>query len=68
MQGDSIEKERRRRKKRPAVWQLVTDNIYTHRKRKVQDEDDIMICQCREPTYGGEGCGINCLNQLLNIE
>lgn len=50
------------------MWQLVADNIYTHRKRKVQHEDDIMICQCREPTYGGEGCGANCLNQLLNIE
>jgi hypothetical protein len=67
-QGGSIEKEQRRRKKRPAVWELVTDNIYTHRKRKVQDEDDIMICQCREPTFGGEGCGANCLNYMLNIE
>ncbi len=34
-QGGSIEMERRRRKKRPAVWELVTDNLYTHRKRKV---------------------------------
>lgn len=50
------------------MWELVQNNIYTHRKRKVQDEDDIMICQCREPTYGGEGCRSNCLNQLLNIE
>ena len=137
LQGGSIDLERRRRKKRPAVWELVTDNIYTHRKRKVrptlarsllialtptiylvsscwtsclaghyscraqleprallqsarlhrraftqesasvsrptlraqvQDEDDIMICQCREPTFGGEGCGPNCLNYMLNIE
>ena len=35
---------------------------------QVQDEDDIMICQCREPTFGGEGCGPNCLNYMLNIE
>ena len=27
-----------------------------------------MICQCREPTFGGEGCGPNCLNYMLNIE
>jgi len=57
-----------RRKKRPAVWQLVKENIYTHRRRKEQDEDDIMICQCRRPTDGGVGCGPDCLNRLLNIE
>ena len=60
--------EHTRRKKRPAVWQLVKENIYTHRQRKSQDEDDIMICQCRMRTYGGKGCGPDCLNRLLNIE
>lgn len=34
-----------RRHKRPPVWQLITSNLYTHRERKEQDEDDIMICQ-----------------------
>jgi AWS domain len=63
-----MDHERRRRKKRPAVWQLVRENIYTHRQRKEQDEDDIMICQCRRPTDGGVGCGPDCLNRLLNIE
>ncbi len=60
--------ERVRRKKRPAVWQLVKENTYTHRQRKEQDEDDIMICQCRRPTDGSPGCGPDCLNRLLNIE
>lgn len=63
-----MESEHRLRKKRPAVWQLVTENQYTHRARKAQDEDDIMICQCRMRTYGGKGCGPDCLNRLLNIE
>lgn len=65
-QEDAV--EHTRRKKRPAVWQLVKENIYTHRQRKSQDEDDIMICQCRMRTYGGKGCGPDCLNRLLNIE
>jgi AWS domain len=63
-----MDHERKRRKKRPAVWQLVRENIYTHRRRKQQDEDDIMICQCRRPQDGGVGCGADCLNRLLNIE
>jgi AWS domain len=63
-----MDHERKRRKKRPAVWQLVRENIYTHRRRKEQDEDDIMICQCRRPSDGGVGCGADCLNRLLNIE
>lgn len=67
-QEDALDHERVRRKKRPAVWQLVRENIYTHRQRKEQDEDDIMICQCRRPTDGGAGCGPDCLNRLLNIE
>ena len=41
----------RRRHKRPPVWQLITGNLYTHRERKEQDEDDIMICQ-----VGAGGC------------
>lgn len=37
----------------------------------MQDEDDIMICQCKklwpsDPTTSG--CGPNCLNRMLNIE
>ncbi|GBF93173.1 histone-lysine N-methyltransferase [Raphidocelis subcapitata] len=54
--------------KLPAVWQLISDNLFSHRKRKVQDEDDIMVCQCPPPWRGGDGCGPNCLNRMLCIE
>ena len=54
--------------KLPAVWQLISDNIFSHRKRKVQDEDDVMVCQCPPPWRGGDGCGPNCLNRMLCIE
>jgi hypothetical protein len=54
--------------KLPAVWQLISDNIFSHRKRKVQDEDDIMVCQCPPTWRGGDGCGPNCLNRMLCIE
>lgn len=55
----------------PPVWQLVAENIYTHRARRAQEEDDIMICQCKhlwpsDPTPSG--CGEACLNRMLNIE
>jgi hypothetical protein len=59
-------------RKRPPVWQLIKHNIYTHRARKQQDEDDIMICQCPRlwgpPDPSVTGCGPNCLNRMLNIE
>ncbi|GAB4814631.1 hypothetical protein N2152v2_001677 [Parachlorella kessleri] len=59
-------------RKHPPVWQLVKRNIYTHRARKQQDEDDIMICQCPRlwgpPDPKVTGCGPNCLNRMLNIE
>jgi len=54
--------------RKPAVWQLVHDNIYTHRAPKEQDEDDIMICHCRPTFAGGVGCGPDCLNRVLNME
>jgi histone-lysine N-methyltransferase SETD2 len=57
--------------KRPPVWQLITGNVYTHRERKVQDEDDIMICQCKKiwaTDTTTVGCGPECLNRMLNIE
>jgi histone-lysine N-methyltransferase SETD2 len=54
--------------KLPAIWQLITGNNYSHRKRKVQDEDDIMVCHCPPPWRGGDGCGPNCLNRMLCIE
>ncbi|KAK9817923.1 hypothetical protein WJX72_004317 [[Myrmecia] bisecta] len=67
--GSEDERERReKRRRRPAVWQLITKNIYTHRERKMQDEDDIMICQCRRTRDGSPGCGPDCLNRMLNIE
>ena len=33
-------------KRRPAVWQLVTENVYIHRHAKQLHEDDIMLCAC----------------------
>lgn len=62
--------ERERRRKLPAVWQLLSDNIYAHRRRKRQAEDDVMICQCEPPwrTGGAKGCGGGCINRLLAIE
>jgi len=53
---------------RPAIWQHITENILTHRSRKVEHEDDIMVCQCRPPRDGGPGCGEDCLNRMLNQE
>jgi histone-lysine N-methyltransferase SETD2 len=60
-----------RRHKRPPVWQLITSNMYTFRERKEQDEDDIMICQCKKvwaTDHTSVGCGPECLNRMLNIE
>ena len=55
-------------KLQPAVWQHVSENIYRHRDRRKQHEDDIMICNCHKPRPGQLGCGPNCLNRLLNLE
>lgn len=58
-----------RGKKRPAVWQLVASNLYPHRSRNIQDDDEIMVCQC--PCVAGTSevaCGEHCLNRMLNIE
>jgi hypothetical protein len=54
--------------KLPAVIQLIDENYFSHRKRKVQDEDDIMVCHCPPPWRGGDGCGPNCINRMLCIE
>ena len=62
------EVERAKRRRMPAIWQLIRENILTHRKRKVQDEDDVMVCQCKHPSKGGDGCGENCINRMLCIE
>jgi histone-lysine N-methyltransferase SETD2 len=62
------EEERARRRRVPAVWQLIRDNVLTHRKRKVQEEDDVMICQCKPVWRGGDGCGPDCINRMLCIE
>lgn len=55
--------------RRPAVWQLVTENVYIHRHAKVMHEDDVMLCAC-EPARGGKGggCGPHCINRELNVE
>ncbi|GIL91288.1 hypothetical protein Vretimale_10000 [Volvox reticuliferus] len=62
------DEESLKRRRIPAVWQLLKDNILAHRKRKVQDEDDIMICHCKPTWRGGDGCGPDCINRMLCIE
>lgn len=62
------EGSRARCRKLPAVWQLLKDNVLGHRRRKVQDEDDIMICHCKPVWRGGDGCGPDCINRMLCIE
>ena len=58
-----------RGKKRPAVWQLVTANLYPHRSKKQLDDDEIMVCQCRNVVGTDDvACGEHCLNRMLNIE
>lgn len=54
--------------KLPAVIQLISENFFSHRKRKQQDEDDIMVCHCPPPWRGGDGCGPACINRMLCIE
>ena len=63
-------------KRRPAVWQLVTENVYIHRHAKQLHEDDIMLCACAPlpPNSSsasgvvGGGCGEACINRTLNLE
>lgn len=57
-------------KLRPSIWHHVTENIYTHRKRKQQDDDDVMICQCPQKFFTDTepGCGPTCINRMLNTE
>jgi histone-lysine N-methyltransferase SETD2 len=60
-----------RARRRPAVWQLTAANMYLHRERRRQDEDDVMICQCKTiwaTDTTSVGCGEACLNRMLNIE
>ena len=67
-------------KRRPAVWQLVTENVYIHRHAKQLHEDDIMLCACApipnssaNPPSSSSGvvvggCGEACINRTLNLE
>ncbi|CAK0751346.1 hypothetical protein CVIRNUC_002061 [Coccomyxa viridis] len=57
-----------KRLRRPQVWQLIRENIYIHRKPKVQHEDEVMVCHCELPPDGGPACGPDCLNRVLNME
>jgi len=68
LQGGGSDESPPQKAQRPAIWQHVKENILTHRSRKVEHEDDIMVCQCRPPRDGGAGCGENCLNRMLNQE
>ncbi|CAM6092174.1 unnamed protein product [Calypogeia fissa] len=53
---------------KPAVWKRIRRNIFQHRRRKVLEIDEMMVCQCKPPEDGGVGCGENCLNRMLSIE
>ena len=70
-EGNGTVPSPKKMKGHPPVWQLVKKNIYLHRERKREDEDDIMICQCPQ-IWGTDtttiGCGESCLNRMLNIE
>ena len=68
MSQDEAERTNRPHKQKPAVWQHISRNIYTHRQRKVEKEDDIMICTCPQPADGAPGCGPDCLNRRLAVE
>ncbi|CAN6476187.1 unnamed protein product [Victoria cruziana] len=50
------------------TWTLIKHNIFLHRNHKHQNIDEIMVCQCKPPQDGRQGCGDGCLNRLLNIE
>lgn len=53
---------------RPSVRQVLR-NLFAHRKRKVVDEDDIMVCTCESVNgESGAGCGEDCINRLMCIE
>lgn len=65
---DEADRNSKPHKQKPAVWQHISRNIYTHRRRKTEKEDDIMICTCPRPADGGPGCGVDCLNRRLAVE
>lgn len=65
---DEAERLQRAFKQKPAVWQQVSRNIYTHREKKRETEDDIPVCDCRPPSDGKPGCGVDCINRRLNQE
>ena len=67
-QSELDEEEALKRRRIPAVWQCLKENALAHRKRKQQDEDDIMICHCKPPWRGGDCCGPDCINRMLCIE
>ena len=54
----------------PQIYLKVTENVYIHRDRCVEGEDDIMVCQCRPPAPGSteKGCGPSCINRTTFIE
>lgn len=68
VQEDDLRHVSRKARRRPQVWQLIRENIYTHRAPKLQDEDDVMLCHCKLLPDGGPGCGPDCLNRVLNME
>lgn len=54
--------------KTQTAWIRIKSNLFLHRNRRTQTIDEIMVCHCKPPPYGGLGCGEECLNRMLNIE
>ncbi|KAI4320551.1 hypothetical protein MLD38_034020 [Melastoma candidum] len=46
----------------------IDSNKFSHRNRRTQSIDEVMVCHCKPYVSGCLGCGDECLNRMLNIE
>ncbi|KAI4387974.1 hypothetical protein MLD38_000356 [Melastoma candidum] len=46
----------------------IDSNKFTHRNRRTQSIDEVMVCHCKPYVDERLGCGDECLNRMLNIE
>ncbi|RLM79668.1 uncharacterized protein C2845_PM12G17070 [Panicum miliaceum] len=49
-------------------WTSIRSNLFLHRQRRTQSIDESMVCNCKPPQDGRQGCRDGCLNRMLNIE
>ncbi|KAJ7514756.1 hypothetical protein O6H91_23G058100 [Diphasiastrum complanatum] len=52
----------------PTTWKLIRRNNFLHRQRKTHDNDDYVICHCKQPADGSPGCGDDCMNRMVSME